>query len=227
MMTRPHFLVLWLSLLGLSLVGGQPPTDEMESPRIVCFGDSITKRGYPQELAELLHVTVLNAGVAGHTTRDGLARMQADVLAHRPELVVIFFGTNDCRMAHENVYVPVDRYEANLMTMVENCERQKIKVVLCTLPPIEAEVYFQRTERTNFDAAGGLARVVESYRNAALRVGKAREIPVVDLNRRLASHPEWMHRDGVHPTTPIGNKLIAQFVAEAVADLLNKEVRKL
>ena len=193
----------------------------------MCFGDSITKRGYPQELAELFKVKVVNAGVAGHTTRDGLARMQADVLDIRPEIVVVFFGTNDCRMAHENVYVPVDRYEANLTIMVEECERQNIKVVLCTLPPIEAEVYFQRTERANFDAAGGLASVVESYRNAALRVAKARHIPVVDLNRRLVSHPEWMHRDGVHPTTPAGNKLIAQFVAEEVVNLLNEITRNL
>ena len=202
---------------------GHPTVASAQTPpRIVCFGDSITKRGYPTELASLLGVTAANAGIAGHTSRQGLARMQRDVIDLKPEVVVIFFGTNDCRLAHETVYVPPERYAANLTTMVETCERLGIKTVLCTLPPIDTEAYFKRTPRENFDAAGGLANVVESYRAAALRVAEAKRVPVVDLNRLLVAHPEWMHADGVHPTTPEGNRLIAQFVAAAVAQLIKK-----
>src|ERR1043166_4008118 len=39
---------------------------------VVCLGDSITKRGYPEALEKLLGVRVVNAGVNGNTSRQGL-----------------------------------------------------------------------------------------------------------------------------------------------------------
>ena len=38
-----------------------------ENP-VVCFGDSITKRGYPKVLGKLIGVEAVNAGVAGNTS---------------------------------------------------------------------------------------------------------------------------------------------------------------
>ncbi|MCX7008096.1 MAG: GDSL-type esterase/lipase family protein, partial [Kiritimatiellaeota bacterium] len=60
--------------------------------KVVCFGDSITHLGFPKLVAEQLGVTVINAGAGGNTTRAGLARMEQDVLAHKPDAVTILFG---------------------------------------------------------------------------------------------------------------------------------------
>ena len=69
--------------------------------RIVCLGDSVTgvyyhtggQRAYPEMLELALNashsdtvVRVINAGVSGNTTSDGLARLEADVLQHRPKI---------------------------------------------------------------------------------------------------------------------------------------------
>lgn len=69
---------------------------------IICFGDSITfgygvNKGedYPAILAKILQVKIINAGVDGDTTREALLRINQDVLAQQPSLVIIEFSGND------------------------------------------------------------------------------------------------------------------------------------
>src|SRR5688500_7586056 len=73
-------------------------TGTLSPARVVCFGDSITRGGYPDVLAKTLGVEVANAGVNGNSSAMGLARMENDVLARKPEVVVVMFGTNDTRI---------------------------------------------------------------------------------------------------------------------------------
>jgi acyl-CoA thioesterase-1 len=69
---------------------------------VVFLGDSITSGhrldpgvAFPSLLGRALDVPVVNAGVSGDTTEAGLARIERDVLAHRPRLVVVELGVND------------------------------------------------------------------------------------------------------------------------------------
>lgn len=220
-------LVLLLLIPGFVCVSvAQPPSESAEPraveavPKVVCFGDSITKRGYSDILATLVGVDAINAGVGGNSTAKALRRMSADVFAHNPDVVVIFFGTNDLRADAEKVYVPVDKYKANLESMIAQCRKQGAKVVLCTLPPIEHKAFFTRHEREPFDALGGLAALIETYRKAAQQVASATEVPLVDLNQMLAREPEWLSKDGVHPSTA-GTAIIAKHIAKAVTPLVS------
>jgi lysophospholipase L1-like esterase len=196
--------------------------DSKPHPRIVCFGDSITRAGYPQRLATRLGdgVGVVNAGVNGNTTAMALRRMQRDVLDARPNLVVIFFGTNDCRLAEPKVHVPLDRYRANLQRMIDEVTGKGAKVVLCTPPPIDAQAYFTRHAKAPFDAAGGLEKVLAGYRQVVIEVGEKNKVPVVDLNQLMAKDLSWRAADGVHPTEQ-GGDVIAGHVEAAVRPLLD------
>ena len=69
---------------------------------IICFGDSITfgygvnpGEDYPASLAKLVRIPVINAGVDGDTSAQGLKRLQADVLDKAPYLVLVEFSGND------------------------------------------------------------------------------------------------------------------------------------
>jgi len=194
-----------------------PARAEAPRTRVVCFGDSITKAGYPAVLAKELGdgVDVTNAGVNGNTTAQAMRRMERDVLAHKPDVVVIFFGTNDMRLAEPKVHVPVERYRENLQKMIDAVGKGGGKVVLCTPPPIEQEVYFTRHARAPFDAAGGLEKVLGEYCETVRGVAERNKIPVVDLNRLMAKEEGWRSADGVHPTEK-GTGLIAKFVGEVV-----------
>lgn len=72
--------------------------------RIVCLGDSCTHFGpdsYASHLQETLKsrrsesVEVINAGVAGYSSHQGLARLRTEVVNWRPNLVTVYFGWND------------------------------------------------------------------------------------------------------------------------------------
>ncbi|MCM2373873.1 FAD-dependent oxidoreductase [Rhodopirellula sp. ICT_H3.1] len=192
---------------------------ELARETVVCFGDSITRRGYPEIMGRMLGVDVINAGVPGHTSQQGLRRMESDVLAKRPDVVVIFFGTNDIRV-DVTKHVPLDDYTANLRTMIKECRSRNCRVVMCTPPPINHDAYFKRHRVEVFDQAGGLAKLLSDYRDAVKDVARENDVPVVDLYGLLPSEPDWMSPDGVHPSDE-GNSIIAKHVAAAVRPMLS------
>ena len=115
---------------------GAPPT-----LKVVCLGDSVTgvyyhtggRRAYPEMLQIALsralpdcQVTVINAGISGHTTKDGLARLDQDVLRHAPDVVSISFGLNDLTR------IPQADFRSNLDELIRRCRASGARVVLCT-----------------------------------------------------------------------------------------------
>lgn len=200
---------------------GLPVTETLADgqPTVVCFGDSITHMGYPKLLAEKVPVKAINSGIGGSTTRHSLRRLQKDVLAHRPDVVALFFGANDSRQDAPQSQVSLAEYENNLREIVRLCQRTGAKVVLGTMPPINPEPYFTRHPREKYDELGGLEKIIADYRAAAIRVADATQATLVDLNTLLAKDPGWMSKDGVHPT-PQGSELIASLFAQEVAVFL-------
>jgi lysophospholipase L1-like esterase len=204
---------------GIAIAQPSKPKASEKTFTIICFGDSITHGGYPAELEKILgNARVINAGVNGNTSRQGLARLERDVLSHHPDVVILFFGTNDNRR-DSKVFVPLDEYKRNLTTIIEHCKKIGAKVVLGTLPPIDPVPYFTRHDKAKFDADGGLEKLVQDYRNAALKVGAAQKVTIVDLNQLLRGDTSWRSADGVHPT-PEGYKVLAQIFAKTVKPLL-------
>lgn len=82
--------------------------------RILCLGDSITfgldvddNQTYPHQLEQILKQTtsapskpeVINAGVWGYTSRQGLIYLREKLLQFHPDLVIIEFGFNDSNAA--------------------------------------------------------------------------------------------------------------------------------
>ena len=213
--TAAALLALFGFLIATSPAKLSAQTTDAQKQKVVCFGDSITKRGYPQVLQQLQKCDVINAGVAGNSTAQALKRMTKDVLAHEPDLVVIMFGTNDLRVDAPKVHVTAKDYQANLKKMIDQCRSQQAKVVLCTLPPINQKKFFTRHEKQVYDDAGGLDKLIKDYRTAATRVAQDNDVPLVDLNKLLEETPNWLSKDGVHPT-PEGNTIIAKQVAKSV-----------
>jgi len=107
-----------------------------EGAVILAFGDSLTRgtgagagEDYPAVLSSLSGRRVINAGVPGEISRDGLRRLPGLLDRHEPALLILCHGGNDLLQRR-------DRKEtaANLERMVRMATERGIAVVLLGVP---------------------------------------------------------------------------------------------
>ena len=103
---------------------------------IVAFGDSLTagygvddNQSYPAILESLTGHKVINAGITGETTTQGLARFQSVLDEHNPALIIVLEGGNDVLQK-----VPVGIIYSNLKRMVQIAQQNGTAVVLVGVP---------------------------------------------------------------------------------------------
>lgn len=106
--------------------------------RILAFGDSLTRgigagpgESYPEVLSGLTGRTVINAGIPGETSGEGVARLAELLERERPALVIICSGGNDFLRR-------LDRGETtrNLLAMVRMAKERNVAVVLVAVPEL-------------------------------------------------------------------------------------------
>ena len=188
--------------------------------RLVCFGDSITgvyyhtggRRAWPEMLGIALQrlypaarIEVTNAGISGDTTAGGLGRIEADVLKHAPDLVVVMFGMNDVTR------VPPDAYRANLRQIVDRCRAGGAEVILCTPNSIH-----------DGDPARPASKLA-SYADLVREVGGEAQVPVADCyaayeSIRARDARAWMMlmSETIHPNMR-GHRVFAEEVAWVIS----------
>ncbi|MDQ1312005.1 MAG: SGNH/GDSL hydrolase family protein [Methanothrix sp.] len=148
---------------------------------IVCFGDSITagyavRRGFPSFLLESLRqrfpdskIEMINSGICGDTSQDGLGRLDWAVLSYEPDLVTINFGINDCVLV-----LSLEEFEMNLVEMVRRIRAgPDSEILLLSSQPLESPPYDQR---------------VLDYYQTVERVAKEMNVGFVDV------YGAWMKR---------------------------------
>jgi acyl-CoA thioesterase-1 len=135
----PNKIMRWIIrllvalVLAVFLMRGCSRKVSIPSGTIVFLGDSITAgygldpaQAYPS-LIEIRGMTMLNLGVSGSQSDDGLQRLK-DYFSSggNPRLVVIALGAND--ILHG---VSPGDTEANLDAAIQECKRRDIPVLLC------------------------------------------------------------------------------------------------
>lgn len=225
--------LVWL--VAASLMGG-----EADGRVIVAFGDSITyganlkpEQSYPAQLQGLLRerlgdetLTVVNAGVGGNTVAAGQARLERDVLAHRPVAVLIGFGLNDSAMKGPNQpKVAADAFAEKLEAVCRKVGETGARVFLATITPVVETWYFERHPPEWYP--DGLKPLLARYDAAIRAVAEKLALTVLDLGAVVpVEHirvPDNSHgsRDGVHPT-PDGCRDIAVAYADRLVPWLKE-----
>lgn len=75
----------------------------------------------------------MNASIPGNTTRDGLVRLQYDVLTRNPNIVYIQFGLNDCNIWETGKgipRVPINSFMANLYEIIVNLKAYSVNPII-------------------------------------------------------------------------------------------------
>jgi len=128
----PIAIVLWITIL---IWPNPEPIYPTAGSTVVVFGDSLAfgtgasaGNDIASQLTAGLNQKVLNLGVPGNTTADGLARID-ELLAVDPRVVVIMLGGNDTIRR-----VPVAETFANLAQIIEQIQASGAAVILVGAP---------------------------------------------------------------------------------------------
>lgn len=148
---------------------------------------------------------VLNRGVSGERTDEILRRFESDVVASRPQVVIVLAGVNDLFQG-----VPAGRVKENLAKIYDAASGRGIRVLVCTILPYD---------RASPAVQDRMREVNEWIRAAAAERGLAfcdTHSAVQDPARpgRLAGSP-----DGLHPDVATYRRM-----GEAIADALEREM---
>jgi len=113
------------------------PPREAGEERVVFMGDSITDFWGRRFGKFFPGKPYINRGISAQLTTQMLIRFRADVIALKPEVVVILGGTNDIGGSLGPISPEATR--DNIMSMVDLARVNGIKVALCSLSPFRRQ----------------------------------------------------------------------------------------
>ena len=196
--------------------------------RIVFFGDSITQaavqpNGYITKLGDLIkqkgldnNFELIGAGISGNKIYDLFLRMDDDVLAKTPDVVVIWVGVNDVwHKRSSGTGTDADKFEKFYNAVIKKFQQKNIKVSICTPAAIG-----EKTDFTN-ELDGDLNKYAAIIRNIAQK----NNCSLIDLRQsflqyNLANNKDNKDRgilttDGVHLNEK-GNHFVAEQMMKAL-----------
>ena len=162
---------------------------------IVAFGDSVTHgavdpgeinyetvywnrlRKKINDVRNFVPVNVINAGIGGITAKESLTRMEGQVFAHNPDLIIVCFGLND-------VNGTLKDYISSLRRIFEECNNRGVQTIFMT-PNMLNTYVAEDTEECFLDYAAKTAEMqisgrMDKYMNAACDLANSMGVEVCD-----------------------------------------------
>jgi len=188
--------------------------------KIAFLGDSITaagkrKGGYCQLVLAALkdqgvEAVPVFAGIGGHKSNQMLARLERDVLRHKPDWMTLSCGVNDVWHGKRGIDLP--SYKKNITAIVDQAQEAGVKVMLLTSTMIRE------------DQSNDLNQKLAPYNEFLKTLAKEKKCLLADLNADMqaalktfpadAPKGKQLTSDGVH-MNKAGNIMMARGVAKA------------
>ena len=205
----------------------------------------IIKDNYPNSLSKLTEslpfIEILNKGVFNDNSDLLVNRLEKDVIAENPDIVLIEVGGNDCNFNWDEVakhpdsehepIVPLERYLNNISYLVKEFQDKHITPVILTLPPLDPTRYY-RFVADKFGSSighwvsyvGGIEHWHGIYNRQLKKLAEELKVPLIDVRSYLKSvgdlHP-LISEDGIHLTSKG-----YQCMSEAIFNALQKHLHE-
>ena len=218
-----------LSGLGLIIVGAlisQPAWAEASAADhlIVTLGTSLTaadpdpqknwqvalEAGLEERLGE--PVTVVNKGISGGSSRDGIKYVLDDAVALRPDVVTIEYAMND---AYRPFDISLDESEANLRHIIEafRSADPNVDIFLMTMNPIVPGTT-HAADRPKLDAYYDLRR--------RLAADPDLDVQLIDVTPNWGDPTYAKMPDGLHPSLAAAEHYLVPMMIEPIAEAIEK-----
>jgi lysophospholipase L1-like esterase len=199
--------------------------------RIVFLGDSITQAGAGpngyvslirkalQENHKDLDIDVIGAGISGNKVPDLQRRVDKDVIARKPTIVVIYIGINDVWHGQDDPAkgTSKEKFEEGLKEVIGKCQKAGARVILCT-PSVIGE---------KPDGSNKLDARLDEYADISRTIARELKIPLCDLRKAFVEYlkehnPEKkgqgiLTSDTVH-LNDAGNKFVAEVMLKCLGE---------
>lgn len=189
--------------------------------RVVFFGDSITEMGvrpggYVLRIDSLCRnegkgdlFEFVGAGISGNKVYDLYLRLEDDVLAKNPDVVVIYIGVNDVwHKMRAGTGTDPDKFEKFYLAIIRKLKQRNIRVILCTPAAIGEKTDFSNQQDGDLNAYSTIIR----------NLAASQQLDLVDLRTLVLDYdkrnnPKNLDRgilttDGVH-LNAAGNEAVA------------------
>jgi lysophospholipase L1-like esterase len=190
--------------------------------KVIFFGDSITQMGvnpggYITKIDSLCRkqgmadqFEFIGKGIGGNKVYDLYLRLERDVMAHNPDIVVIYIGVNDVwHKSGAGTGTDADKFVQFYQALIDRMKEKNIRIILAS-PAVIGE----RTDFSN-QQDGDL----NLYSNLVRELANKNKLELVDLRKafldyNLKNNPENKDRgilttDRVHLNQK-GNLLVAE-----------------
>ena len=199
--------------------------------KVIFFGDSITQAGvqaggYITRVDSMCkgenksaEFEFVGAGIGGNKVYDLYLRMDSDVLAKKPDVVIIYIGVNDVwHKASSGTGTDADKFEKFYQAIINKLKANKIKILLCTPAAIGEKNDFSNQQDGDMN----------QYSNIIRSIATKNSLPLIDLRKafldyNLKNNPDNKDRgilttDRVHLNAK-GNQLVADEMWKAIKSL--------
>jgi lysophospholipase L1-like esterase len=217
-------------LVALVIIGGMSFVSQKKT-KVIFFGDSITELGvkpggYVTRVDSMCRAEgksaaydFVGSGISGNKVYDLYLRMEEDVLAKNPDVVVIYVGVND--VWHKTLLgtgTDPDKFEKFYSAILKKLKEKNIKAILCT-PAVVGE---------KNDMSNPLDGDLNRYSNIIRDIAKKNSLPLIDLRKKfidyeLSNNPENKEKeiltyDRVHMNAK-GNQFLADAMWSAIKSM--------
>lgn len=199
--------------------------------RIVFFGDSITqagigKTGYITKMTEMLaakglssQYELIGAGIGGNKIYDLYLRHEEDVLAKKPNIVIIYIGINDVwHKTSSRTGTDADKFERFYNALIKRIQKAGSQVVICT-PTVIGE---------KFDATNENDGDLNFFSGMIRKIATDNACPLIDLRKEFLAYETKYNienkasgiltTDRVH-LNETGNQFLAETMWNVIKDL--------
>jgi isoamyl acetate esterase len=201
---------------------------QQKKTRIVFFGDSITEAGvkptgYISKINTALRqkgdsaaFELIGAGVSGNKVYDLFLRLDTDVLAKQPDVVVIWVGVND--VWHKRSYgtgTDPDKFAKFYHAVIDKLQAKNIKVFLCTPAVIGEKTDFSNELDGDLNAYSTIIRQIAAEKKCTL-IDLRKAFLDYNIGNNKENKPSGiLTTDRVH-LNDAGNELVAAEMQKAL-----------